>query len=304
MDKPMTVRELIAWGARQFEQRGLVYGHGTDNALDEAASLVLHALDIGYDQPDSILDTVPAKAGLKRARALLAARVESRKPAAYLINQAWFAGRPFYVDERVLVPRSPIAELIEARFEPWINPDRVGAVLDLCTGSGCIGISCAHVFPTATVTASDISAGALAVAKDNARRHGLDSRMRIIESDLFDSLPADSYDIIVSNPPYVPHGEYAALDEEFRHEPGLGLVAGDDGLDIVIRILRNAAGVLRPGGILVVEVGYTSGILMARFPAIPFVWLDFEYGGEGVLLLDQAQLVEYRPVFEAAASGQ
>ncbi len=303
MDKPVTVRELIARGARQFEQCNLVYAHGTDNALDEAASLVLYALDIGYDQPDSILDTVPEEAGLKRAQSLLAARMDSRKPAAYLINQAWFAGRPFYVDERVLVPRSPIAELIEARFVPWIDPDRVGAVLDLCTGSGCIGISCAHVFPAATVTASDISAGAIAVAEENARRHGVAGRMRLIESDLFDGLPADSYDIIVSNPPYVPLAEYASLDEEFRHEPGLGLVAGDDGLDIVVRILRDAAGFLRPGGILVVEVGYTSEILIERFPAIPFVWLDFEYGGEGVFLLDHAQLLEYHPVFEAAAAG-
>lgn len=298
----MTVRELIAWGARQFEQCDLVYAHGTDNALDEAASLVLYALDIGYDQPDSILDTVPEEAGLKRAQALLAARMDSRRPAAYLINQAWFAGRPFYVDERVLVPRSPIAELIEARFVPWVNPDRVVAVLDLCTGSGCIGIACAHAFPEAVVDIADLSEDALAVARQNIALHGLESRVNALQSDLFASLPRKRYDIIVSNPPYVPQAELRELAEEFRHEPGIGLEAGGDGLDIVVRILAGAGDYLSAGGILVVEVGNSEEQLVARFPQVPFTWLEFERGGYGVFLLEAGQLEAHRPLFVTAAA--
>lgn len=298
----MTVRQLIAWGARRFEEHGLSYRHGTDNALDEAAALVLHVLDIGYEQPDSVLDTTPAAVDGERARALLLQRVQTRKPAAYLINRAWFAGLPFYVDERVLVPRSPIAELVESRFVPWIDPDRVSAVLDLCTGSGCIGIACATILPDAQVTATDISADALAVAHRNVQLHELADRVRLCESDLFAGLDTTRYDIIVSNPPYVPLAEYASLDEEFGHEPGIGLLAGDDGLDIVVKILVQAADYLRPGGILVVEVGYSRETLLDQYPEIPFMWLDFEYGGDGVFLLDYDQLIEYRPVFAAVAA--
>lgn len=303
MNDAITIRELINWGARQFQAHGLAFGHGTDNALDEAAALVLHALTIGYDQPDSVLDAVPEAQDLERARALLQARVSTRKPAAYLIKQAWFAGLPFYVDERVLVPRSPIAELIQAGFRPWIEPDRVGTVLDLCTGSGCIGIACAHAFPAATVTATDISAAALAVAATNVRQHALDERVRLVEADLFGGLEEARYDIIVSNPPYVPQDEFVGLAAEFHHEPGIGLAAGPDGLDIVARILREAVDFLKPGGILVVEVGYTSELLIQRYPAVPFTWLEFEHGGEGVFLLDYAQLVEHRAQFEVVAVG-
>jgi ribosomal protein L3 glutamine methyltransferase len=299
-----TVRQLIEWGARQFEANGLAFQHGTDNALDESAALVLHALGIGYDQPDSVLDNTPSQADYARARELLQQRVQSRKPAAYLINQAWFAGMPFYVDERVLVPRSPIAELIGSRFVPWIDPERVNDVLDLCTGSGCIAIACAHAFPDAHITATDISADALDVARRNVQQHDLAERVQLCEADLFTGLGPGRYDIIVSNPPYVPLPEYAELDEEFRHEPGIGLTAGDDGLDIVVRILRLAADYLQPAGILVVEVGYTREILIDRYPAIPFVWLEFEFGGEGVFLLDYSQLVEYRAVFDAVAAGR
>jgi ribosomal protein L3 glutamine methyltransferase len=300
----MTVRELIEWGARQFEEHGLIYRHGTDNARDESAALVLHALGIGYEQPDSVLDTVPAETDRARARDLLQQRVLTRKPAAYLVNQAWFAGMPFYVDERVLVPRSPIAELIESRFTPWIDPDRVSSILDLCTGSGCIGIACAHAFPDAQVTATDISTDALDVARRNVRLHGLAERVRLQAADLFTGLGPERYDIIVSNPPYVPLSEYNELGEEFAHEPGIGLAAGDDGLDIVVKILRDAPDYLRPGGIIVVEVGHTGEMLSNQYPEIPFLWLDFEYGGEGVFLLDYNQLIEYRPVFEAVATGR
>ena len=303
MNDATTIRELIHWGARQFQTHGLVYGHGTDNALDEAAALVLHALAIGYDEPDSVLDAVPEAQDLERARALLEARISTRKPAAYLIRQAWFAGLPFYVDERVLVPRSPIAELIQAGFRPWIDPDRVGNVLDLCTGSGCIGIACARAFPAATITATDVSAAALAVAATNVRQHALDARVRLVEADLFDGLDEARYDIIVSNPPYVPQDEFDGLAAEFHHEPGIGLAAGPDGLDIVARILLEAVDYLKPGGILVVEVGYSSERLLQRYPATPFTWLEFEHGGEGVFLLDYAQLVEHRAQFGLVAAG-
>lgn len=298
----MTVRQLIDWGAEQFEQHGLSFGHGTDNALDEAASLVLHALGIGYDQPDSILDAIPADDGRVRALKLLQERIRTRKPAAYLLGQARFAGMPFYVDERVLVPRSPIGELIEARFRPWIDPDRVTRILDLCTGSGCIGIACASAFPAARVDATDISGDALEVARINTDRHGLAARVSLHQADLFDGLTGRQYDIIVTNPPYVPQAELAELATEYRHEPAIGLAAGEDGLDIVIRILQQAADYLRPGGILVVEVGYSMAFLEAAFADVPFTWLDFEYGGEGVFLLDHDQLVDYRPVFAAAAA--
>ena len=300
----MTVRELINWGAEQFEQHGLAFGHGTDNALDESASLVLHALGIGYDQPDTVLDSIPAGTGRARARELLLERIRTRKPAAYLLGEAWFAGMPFYVDERVLVPRSPIGELIEARFRPWIDPDRVTAILDLCTGSGCIGIACARAFPEAHIDATDISAAALEVARINVARHNLVERVSLHQADLFDGLGARQYDIIVANPPYVPQLEYDRLAREYHHEPAIGLAAGDDGLDIVVQLLRQAAGFLRPGGILVVEVGYSMGILEAAFPGVAFTWLDFEYGGDGVFLLDHDQLVEYRSVFAAAAAGR
>ena len=232
---------------------------------------------------------------------MAAARVESRRPLAYLLGSAWFAGLEFEVSEDVLVPRSPVAELIRDQFRPWTGPGRVGRVLDMCTGSGCIGIACAHAFPAATITATDVSAAALAVAATNVRQHALDGRVRLVEADLFDGLEAVRYDIIVSNPPYVPQDEFDGLAAEFHHEPGIGLAAGPDGLDIVARILREAVDFLKPGGILVVEVGYTNERLIERYPTVPFTWLEFEHGGEGVFLLDYAQLVEHRAQFEVEA---
>jgi len=297
----MTARELISHGAALFEQAGLGFHHGTDNALDEAALLVLHALGIGYDQPDSVLDRPVSPADRQRVEALLERRVATRKPAAYLTGEAWFAGLPFHVDERVLVPRSPLAELIEAAFAPWADPARVGAVLDLCTGSGCIGIACAYAFPGAQVVLSDVSGDALDVARRNIALHKLDARVEAVASDVFSGLAHRQFDIIVSNPPYVPHDELAALDPEFGHEPALGLAAGADGLDIVLRILRDAARHLHPGGILVVEVGHTEQALVELFPGLPFVWLEFERGGEGVFLLEREQLVAHQTQLDAAA---
>jgi len=295
-----TPRELIHWGADLFEQAGLVFGHGTDNALDESALLVLHELRIGYEQPDEVLDTPLDDEDRLRVIELLERRVASRKPAAYLVNEAWFAGLSFYVDERVLVPRSPIAELIEAGFEPWIGRQPVRNVLDLCTGSGCIGIACAHAFPDARVDLADLSADALDVAGMNIQRHGLEARVSPLQSDLFAGLTGRRYDIIVSNPPYVPQQEVRELDAEFQHEPALGLAAGTDGLDIVTSILNDAGKHLRDDGILVVEVGHSQERLAALFPDVPFLWLEFEYGGEGVFLLESACLHEHRETFRQA----
>jgi ribosomal protein L3 glutamine methyltransferase len=297
----MTARDLIREGAAMFTREGLTFAHGTDNAEDEAAALVLHTLGIGYDQPDSVLDQPLTAPQLASARSLLQARATTRKPAAYLVREAWFAGLPFYVDERVLVPRSPIAELVESGFHPWIDLQRVSRVLDLCTGSGCIAVAASLAFPDARIDAADISSDALDVARINILRHGLVERVNPVVSDVFSGLEGKAYDVIVSNPPYVPVQEMAQLAAEFRHEPELALAAGFDGMDVVMRILRDAAQYLADSGILVVEVGHYRDILSALFPEVPFLWLDFEYGGEGVFLLDAGQLDACQESFNQAA---
>jgi len=297
----MTARKLIHEGATLFTRKGLTFAHGTDNAEDEAAALVLHTLGIGYDQPDSVLDQPLSDAQCASVRSLLEVRANTRKPAAYLINEAWFAGLPFYVDERVLVPRSPIAELVEAGFYPWTDPQRVTRVLDLCTGSGCIAIAAALAFPEAVIDAADISSDALAVARINIQRHGVEQQVNPVASDVFSGLAGQVYDVIVSNPPYVPVEEMEHLAAEFLHEPELGLAAGIDGMDIVVRILREAKQYLTDNGILVVEVGHYRDILSDLFPEVPFMWLDFEYGGEGVFLLDAGQLDACQESFNQAA---
>ncbi len=297
----MTARDLIRQGTALFIREGLTFAHGTDNAEDEAAALVLHALGIGYDQPDSVLDRPLTVAQCAGVQSLLEARATTRKPAAYLVNEAWFAGLPFYVDERVLVPRSPIAELVESGFYPWIDPLRVTRLLDLCTGSGCIAVAAALAFPDATIDAADISSDALDVARINIQRHGVEGRVNPVQSDVFAGLAGRVYDVIVSNPPYVPARDLEHLADEFRHEPELGLAAGFDGMDIVVRILQDAARHLADAGILVVEVGHYRDILADLFPEVPFTWLDLEYGGEGVFLLDAGQLNACQESFNTAA---
>jgi len=292
-----TLRDWVRWAASYFNRNRLFYGHGTDNALDEALELVLATLHLSHDLPESFLDARTTREEDSLLAANIQRRVEQRVPLAYITGRAWFAGLEFEVNENVLVPRSPIAELILDGFHPWLSEKPVSAVLDLCCGSGCIGIACAHAFPDALVDLADISPSALEVAGRNIEKHGLDDRVRAIRSDVFDGLDGERYDLIVSNPPYVSTEEMRRLPQEYAHEPNLGLEAGEDGMDVVRRILADAQGYLADDGILVVEVGASADLLMARYPDVPFLWLDFEHGGDGVFLLTADQLVEYRDLF-------
>lgn len=286
-----TVADFIRLGTVQLDEAGVHFGHGTDNALDEAACLVFDGLGLAHEDAGKLADMELDPAQREKVCALFERRVVERKPAAYLTGKAWFCGLPFKVDERALVPRSPIAELIEAGFQPWIAPGQAGSLLDLGTGSGCIAIASAMALPEARVSASDVSADALDLAQENAAFHGLSERIEFIHSDLFAGLPGRTWDIIVSNPPYVAEQDVRALPAEYRHEPGIGLAAGSSGLDIVDRILAQAAAMLNPDGALFVEVGESRARLEQKYPDWPFTWLEFSRGGEGVFLLYREQIV-------------
>ncbi|HEV2443112.1 MAG TPA: 50S ribosomal protein L3 N(5)-glutamine methyltransferase [Steroidobacteraceae bacterium] len=286
----LTVLALIERGARRLRRAGVFFGHGTDNAWDDSAALVLHALDLPHSGDRALYARRVGGRGVERVNELIARRIGERIPAVYLTGETWFAGLRFHVDRRVLIPRSPIAELIERRFAPWTDPARVRRILDVGTGSGCIAIACARFLPRSRVDAVDISPEALEVAAINVRRHRLARRVRLVQSDHFSALGGERYDIIVANPPYVGRREMSGLPPEYRHEPPLALAAGREGLDSVRVILRQSRAHLRPGGLLIVEVGNTETAVRRAFGRLPFLWLEFERGGGGVFLLTAEQL--------------
>lgn len=289
---PGSARFYVEHAAREFAAADLYYGHGTDNAEGEAVYLVFAVLDLPFDCPESMLDSPLTQAQCGKIEHLIRERIETRKPTAYLVNRAWFCGLPFYVDERVLIPRSPIAELIERGFTPWLQPECVRRVLDIGSGSGCIAIACAHAFPAAEVDAVDNDPDALAVARDNIDMHQLAGHVHAIQSDLFSNV-SGRYDLIIANPPYVSSAEMEILPPEYRHEPVAALVAGSDGLDFARRLLAEAGDYLTDQGILVLEVGNAREALEQAYPGLPFTWLEFERGGEGVCLLHAGDV---RPV--------
>lgn len=287
-----TVRDFVRWGASRFREAGLHFGHGTDNALDEAYYLVLQALHLPFDLPATYLEAALTVAERETVLKLLRARITTRKPAAYLLGEIQFAGLDFTIDESVLIPRSPIGELIERHFEPWLGGDPA-RILDLCTGSGCIGIACAMAFSEAQVDLTDLSPGALAVCRKNIRRHHVEDRVRAIKADVYDGLGEATYDLIVTNPPYVPTAEWKALQLEYKHEPRMALDAGADGMDVVDRILQGAIGRLNPGGTLICEVGGSVEEFEARWPRLPVTWIEFERGGDGVFMIGREALMEH-----------
>lgn len=295
-----SVRDCLRWATTEFHAHRLHFGHGTDSAWDEAVALVLGALHLPWDIDPAVLDARLLGIERRRIVALVRSRIESRRPLPYLLGEAFFAGFPFEVDERVLIPRSPIAELIEQGFSAWFEDLPPAHVLDLCTGSGCIGIATALYLPTCEVDLVDISVEALEVAKANIVRHDVGRRVRAVVSDLFEGVAGQHYDLIVSNPPYVDTRDLAAMPAEYRHEPDLALGAGRDGLDIVRRILREARAYLNDGGMLIVEVGNSQRHLEAAFPEVPFLWLEFERGGEGVFALSAEDLDTYADHFAAS----
>lgn len=298
-----TLRDHIRWAVSRFHQHQLFSGHGTDNAWDEARQLVLGALHLPWELADGYLDCRLEDDEREHLQALLRRRIEERIPTAYLLGEAWFCGLPFIVDERVLIPRSPIGQLIERRFDPWLAQDPV-RILDLCTGSGCIGIACAYEFLDAEVVLADLSFEALEVANRNIEQHGLEDRVYTVQSDGFDGLPKQRFDLIVSNPPYVDAEDFADMPEEFHHEPALGLACGDDGLDLVRRILAEAADHLSERGALIVEVGNSQVHVEALYPEVEFTWFEFTEGGHGVFMLAASQCRQHQALFRARLEHQ
>ncbi len=287
-----TVRDWLRYTVSAFNEAKLSFGHGSASAYDEAAYLILHTLHLPLDTLDPFLDARLAPDEKNALLALLKQRVEKHVPAAYLTHEAWLGDFRFYVDERVIVPRSFIAELLREQLAPWVeDAENIGNVLDMCSGSGCLAILAAHAFPNARVDAVDISQDALQVAQRNVADYGLEARITLIQSDLFASLKGKKYDLILSNPPYVDEPSMATLPQEYRHEPQLALGSGKDGLDATREILKNAAGCLNPSGILIVEIGHNRAALEAAYPKLPFTWLDVEAGDEFVFMLRREDLI-------------
>ena len=287
-----TIGDFFRFGITTLATKKVFLGHGTDDLKDEVWWLIAGSLHLPLDlAPQLLLNAKVTAAEHHHLTDLLFQRGVQKIPTAYLLKQAYQGGQQFYVDERVLIPRSPIAELIEKHFEPWLlDPESVTNILDLCTGSGCLAVLCALAFPDAKIDALDISTEALAVAQHNVDDYELKARVRVLESNVFSALKDEKYDLIISNPPYVDAQDLSSMPAEFHHEPKLALVAGEDGLDIVREILQKAKAHLKPEGILIVEVGNSQPVLEAAFPKLPFVWLEFERGGDGVFLLKAEDL--------------
>lgn len=289
----VTILDFLRFSLSCATKAHLYYGHGTDNAWDDMHSLILRSLSLPYDIDPALLSARLTTSEKKHLCQQLDKRINQRVPVPYLIKEAYFYDLPFYVDERVLIPRSPIAELINNQFSPWIDPENVHRILDLCTGSGCIAIACCYAFPDALVDAVDISSEALAVAAINSEQLEAGEQLTLIESDCFNKVPPQKYDIIVSNPPYVGKEEMQTLPDEFRHEPVLALETNNNGLAIVEKILKTAHDYLSDNGILVVEVGNSEEALCEAYPLVPFTWLEMSHGGQGVFVLTKEQLNEF-----------
>lgn len=289
----VSIIDFLRFGLTCLNKSDIYYGHGTDNAYDEVYALILGSLSLPFDIAENWLQASLSEDEKTLLAQRLQRRIEDRVPVPYLTHKAYFCGLPFYVDERVLIPRSPLGEWIERQFVPWIEPEGIHHILDLCTGSACIAIACCYAFPGAKVDAVDISKDALKVAQINQKQHELHDQLTLIESNLFENVPVQAYDIIVSNPPYVCHDEMKTLPEEYRHEPVLALEASSNGLAIVDQILEKAAAYLSENGVLIVEVGNSEAALVEAYPDVPFTWLEFERGGQGVFLLTRQQLVEH-----------
>jgi ribosomal protein L3 glutamine methyltransferase len=292
-----TVEQALNYLTDKLSQADLYYGHGTDNAADDALQLVFQLLDISFDSDESVLTEPIGEQGKSRLLHAIDQRITQRIPVPYITGQAWFAGLPFTVNDQVLIPRSPIAELIERGFQPWLGSRSVNRLLDLCTGSGCIGIACGYYFTEAKIDLADISAEALDIARVNIGRHQMSSRTKVIYSDVFDGLIGQRYDLIVSNPPYVDQADFTSMPEEYQHEPALALTSGNDGLDICRQILKQAADYLNEKGLLVVEVGNSWENLEAAFPQVAFTWLEFERGGHGIFVFTREELEQYSAAF-------
>ena len=292
-EQATTPRQFIAYADKCFSEADLFYGHGTDNSYDEAVYLVLVALGLPFDCEESELDRPLAEQEQQHLHSLIDKRIQKHVPVAYLVNEAWFCGLPFYVDERVLIPRSPVAELIEDRFSPWVEEVVVRRILDIGTGSACIAVASAYAFLHANIDAIDIDPGALEVAAINIQRHGMDGRVRLLQSDLYENLQNEKYDLIIANPPYVSVGEVSGLPLEYSHEPISALQAEKNGLAVVDRILHQSRRHLNEKGVLIIEVGNNQSNAEETYPDLPFIWLDFEHGGHGVFLLNASDLKNY-----------